>query len=68
MNAIAEGIETGAQLNLLRKLGCPLGQGYYLSKPLPAEDAERLIGFGGVAEAAPAGLNFSALQLENVGG
>jgi EAL domain-containing protein (putative c-di-GMP-specific phosphodiesterase class I) len=30
---IAEGIETEAELNLLRKLGVPLIQGYYLSRP-----------------------------------
>jgi diguanylate cyclase (GGDEF)-like protein len=33
---IAEHIETQAQLQLLRNLGCKLGQGFYLGKPLPA--------------------------------
>jgi EAL domain-containing protein (putative c-di-GMP-specific phosphodiesterase class I) len=37
----AEGIETGAQLALLRELGCQFGQGYLLSRPV---DAERAIG------------------------
>jgi diguanylate cyclase (GGDEF)-like protein/PAS domain S-box-containing protein len=40
---VAEGIETGAQLDLLRELGCELGQGYLLSRPMNAERA------GGVA-------------------
>ncbi|HZZ91774.1 MAG TPA: EAL domain-containing protein [Usitatibacter sp.] len=32
----AEGIETGAQLALLRELGCQFGQGYLLSRPVDA--------------------------------
>src|SRR5206468_3584956 len=35
----AEGIETGAQLALLRELGCQFGQGYLLSRPVNAERA-----------------------------
>jgi diguanylate cyclase (GGDEF)-like protein/PAS domain S-box-containing protein len=30
----AEGIETGAQLDLLKELGCEFGQGYLLSRPV----------------------------------
>jgi EAL domain-containing protein (putative c-di-GMP-specific phosphodiesterase class I) len=37
----AEGIETGAQLDRLIKLGCRFGQGYLLSRPLDAEGAQR---------------------------
>ncbi len=33
---VAEGIETDAQLALLRDLGCRLGQGYLLARPCPA--------------------------------
>ncbi|MBI3155507.1 MAG: EAL domain-containing protein [Burkholderiales bacterium] len=36
---IAEGIETPAQLAQLRALGCELGQGYLLARPLSAERA-----------------------------
>jgi predicted signal transduction protein with EAL and GGDEF domain len=32
---VAEGIDTAAQLRELHRLGCHLGQGFYLSKPLP---------------------------------
>jgi EAL domain-containing protein (putative c-di-GMP-specific phosphodiesterase class I) len=35
---VAEGIETEAQLDALRSLGCLLGQGYLLARPMPAED------------------------------
>ena len=39
----AEGIETAAQLEQVRQLGCDTGQGYYLSVPVPAEDIPRLL-------------------------
>jgi PAS domain S-box-containing protein/diguanylate cyclase (GGDEF)-like protein len=35
MKAVAEGIETRAQLEFLVAHNCPLGQGYLFSKPLP---------------------------------
>jgi diguanylate cyclase (GGDEF)-like protein/PAS domain S-box-containing protein len=43
MQAIAEGIETTGQADLLRALGCELGQGYYFSEPLPAHEATALL-------------------------
>ena len=39
LGVIAEGIETDAQLERLKELGCDLGQGYYLARPMPEEDA-----------------------------
>ena len=33
LEVVAEGIETDAQLALLREIGCDRGQGYFLSKP-----------------------------------
>jgi diguanylate cyclase (GGDEF)-like protein len=42
--AVAEGIETQAQLDRLRAMGYRLGQGYFLAKPLqPAEMAELMV-------------------------
>ena len=40
---IAEGIETGEQLALLRSLGCDYGQGYLFSKPMEPEAVRKLI-------------------------
>ena len=40
---IAEGVETGEQMELLKKLGCDIIQGYYFSKPLPPEEFAVLI-------------------------
>ena len=40
---VAEGVETGDQLKLLKELGCPLVQGFYFSKPLPAEEFEEKV-------------------------
>jgi diguanylate cyclase (GGDEF)-like protein len=43
MDIVAEGVETAEQLALLRSLGCEYGQGYFFSKPLPAEATETLL-------------------------
>ncbi|MCG5061726.1 MAG: EAL domain-containing protein [Limnoraphis sp. WC205] len=43
IQAIAEGIETAEQLNTLQHLDCPFGQGYYFSKPLSAENMQKLL-------------------------
>ena len=40
---IVEGVETEQQLKLLKEIGCDIIQGYYFSKPLPAEDITELI-------------------------
>jgi EAL domain-containing protein (putative c-di-GMP-specific phosphodiesterase class I) len=37
LEVIAEGIERDAQLEHLRSLGCPRGQGYLLAGPVKAE-------------------------------
>lgn len=43
LNVIAEGVETAEQLALVRDMGCDQMQGYYFSKPLPAEELEKLL-------------------------
>ena len=37
---IAEGVETGKQVELLKELGCGLVQGYFFSRPLHASEFE----------------------------
>jgi EAL domain-containing protein (putative c-di-GMP-specific phosphodiesterase class I) len=40
---VAEGIETSEHFATLRDLGCHYGQGYWMSKPLPAAELEKLL-------------------------
>jgi EAL domain-containing protein (putative c-di-GMP-specific phosphodiesterase class I) len=40
---IAEGVETEEQLQLLKGLGCDVIQGFYFSRPLPADQFEEQI-------------------------
>ena len=44
LSVVAEGVETAAQLSALRDLGCEFAQGYYLSRPLPAEKLAEIRG------------------------
>ncbi|RJE73775.1 diguanylate phosphodiesterase [Pseudoalteromonas sp. MSK9-3] len=43
LNVVAEGIENPKQWALLKRKGCQLGQGYLVSKPLPASQAMALL-------------------------
>jgi EAL domain-containing protein (putative c-di-GMP-specific phosphodiesterase class I) len=43
MRTFAEGIETESQLRVLQNLGCDYGQGYLMSKPLPADAMEKAL-------------------------
>lgn len=43
MKVVAEGVETEAQLKYLLSIGCEKIQGYLISKPLPADQAETFI-------------------------
>ncbi|NVK23249.1 MAG: EAL domain-containing protein [Kangiellaceae bacterium] len=44
--SLVEGIETYEQCKLLQKLNCDLGQGYLFSKPLPAQQIQKLLALG----------------------
>jgi len=39
LKTVAEGVETESQLALIKDKGCKIIQGYYFSKPLPANEA-----------------------------
>ncbi|MBZ0157399.1 MAG: EAL domain-containing protein [Alphaproteobacteria bacterium] len=43
LKVVAEGVETGEQLSLLRSMGCDEVQGYVGSHPVPAEEYEHLL-------------------------
>jgi diguanylate cyclase len=45
--AVAEGIETAAQADELRALGCRYGQGYHWGRPGPAGEMTHLLGAAG---------------------
>ena len=42
-SVISEGVEEQAQLEALKEIGCDYIQGYLWGRPLPAEDAEKLM-------------------------
>ncbi len=43
LEIVAEGIESGEQCDLLRDLGCHLGQGYWFSRPMAGDAVEMLL-------------------------
>jgi diguanylate cyclase (GGDEF)-like protein/PAS domain S-box-containing protein len=59
MEVVAEGIETNRQLELLRVLGCNLGQGFLFSRPIHASEAEKFL-----TEAAMDGAASASYDLE----
>jgi diguanylate cyclase (GGDEF)-like protein/PAS domain S-box-containing protein len=50
VQVIAEGIEGPVQLGALRKLGCPLGQGFHFARPLTLADAQLLLQSSGQSQ------------------
>lgn len=43
LKVVAEGVETPAQRELLRVMGCDVGQGHLFSKPIPPADVDAFI-------------------------
>ncbi len=43
LEVTAEGIENDEQLTRLKELGCELGQGYHFARPLPVDEAAKLL-------------------------
>jgi EAL domain-containing protein (putative c-di-GMP-specific phosphodiesterase class I) len=46
LKVVAEGVETRAQLDVLRRFGCDELQGFLFSRPLPAEEMVELLRSG----------------------
>lgn len=51
LTVVAEGVETESEWNRLQELGCDLAQGYYIARPMPANDYRRWVSewMGGAA-------------------
>jgi EAL domain-containing protein (putative c-di-GMP-specific phosphodiesterase class I) len=64
----AEGVETLEQLEFLRARRCDDAQGYYFSRPVPAEEFEKLLRTGipepWQAETPPASIELDAVSTE----
>ena len=45
---MAEGVETLAHAELMRRLGCAYLQGYAFAEPMPAESLKRLLSEAGL--------------------
>lgn len=43
LDILAEGVETQQHLNFLKQHNCPKAQGFYFSKPISAEDLEKIL-------------------------
>jgi diguanylate cyclase (GGDEF)-like protein/PAS domain S-box-containing protein len=43
LQVVAEGVETLSQLEMLRSIGCDAAQGYFFSKPVPADVVKTLV-------------------------
>ena len=52
MRVVAEGVETAKQHRFLQRHGCDTMQGYFFSRPLPAEELTRLLANGSLLPAA----------------
>ncbi|MFH7244751.1 MAG: EAL domain-containing protein [Spirulina sp.] len=50
MQVVAEGVETDYQRQQLAQMGCPMGQGYYFARPLPAETITQRLSAQSTAE------------------
>lgn len=51
LSVLAEGVETKAQAEYLKNIGCDLMQGYYFAKPMPADEFEALLAEGSSSSA-----------------
>jgi len=54
LGTVAEGVETREQLDVLRRLGCQVVQGYFISRPVPADEIAALLDRDWLQEFEPA--------------
>jgi diguanylate cyclase (GGDEF)-like protein len=52
LNVVAEGVESREIWDALRALGCSLAQGYFISRPVPADELERVLAEQAVSTAS----------------
>ena len=48
--AVAEGLENAADLQAVHRMGCDIGQGYFLARPMPKASFIALLRAAGIAE------------------
>jgi diguanylate cyclase (GGDEF)-like protein len=60
LRTVAEGIEDADQLELLQRLGCQRGQGFYLSEPLRADAVEGFLARTAAVSASPTRRRFDS--------
>ena len=57
LTMVCEGVENPGQIDYLRNIGCDIGQGYFISKPMPLDEFSDYVsahsGAGGGAPSAP---------------
>jgi diguanylate cyclase (GGDEF)-like protein/PAS domain S-box-containing protein len=61
IEVVVEGVETAAQLALLKAWGCQIVQGYYFAKPLPVGDVTPLLRAGTITPARDEPVEVTAL-------
>jgi EAL domain-containing protein (putative c-di-GMP-specific phosphodiesterase class I) len=63
LKVVAEGIENREQMEMLKHLGCELGQGYLFSRPVAADTVVQLLA---IQHAAREGLDHGSTVTESV--
>jgi diguanylate cyclase (GGDEF)-like protein len=58
LRVVAEGVETRGQLDVMRSLQCDEIQGYYFSRPVPADDFEALLRNGIMLPPSETGMHY----------
>jgi predicted signal transduction protein with EAL and GGDEF domain len=61
LKVVVEGVETAEQLRLVKSWGCRVVQGYYFSKPKPAEEITAILRIGRLVPARPAAIVEAAI-------